>query len=65
MSRSQKAGTDDLVDAVVYRLYGLTEEKIRIVEWKNFSILIPTSFCRHGHDGKDPKKLLSFLVRRF
>jgi hypothetical protein len=32
---------------------------------KNFSILIPTSFCRQCHDGKDPKKLLSFLVRRF
>jgi hypothetical protein len=24
--------TDELIDAVVYRLYGLTEEKIRIVE---------------------------------
>ena len=28
MSRSQKARTDDLVDALVYRLYELTEEKI-------------------------------------
>jgi hypothetical protein len=24
--------TDELIDAVVYRLYGLTEEEIRIVE---------------------------------
>ena len=24
--------TDDLIDAIVYRLYGLTEEEIRIVE---------------------------------
>jgi hypothetical protein len=27
--------TDELIDAVVYRLYGLTEEEIRIVEGKN------------------------------
>jgi hypothetical protein len=24
--------TDELIDAVVYRLYGLTEEEIRVVE---------------------------------
>jgi hypothetical protein len=27
--------TDELIDAIVYRLYGLTEEAIRIVEGKN------------------------------
>jgi hypothetical protein len=26
--------TDELIDAVVYRLHGLTEEEIRIVEGK-------------------------------
>ncbi len=26
--------TDELIDAVVYKLYGLTEEEIRIVEGK-------------------------------
>jgi hypothetical protein len=32
MERIEK--TDELIDAIVYRLYGLTEEEIRIVEWK-------------------------------
>jgi len=26
--------TDELIDAIVYRLYGLSEEEIRIVEGK-------------------------------
>ena len=30
--------TDGLIDAVVYRLYGLTEEEIGIVEGRNKSI---------------------------
>ena len=30
--REQIRQTDDLIDAIVYRLYGLTEEEIRIVE---------------------------------
>jgi hypothetical protein len=29
--------TDELIDATVYRLYGLTEEEIRIVEGKEVS----------------------------
>jgi hypothetical protein len=27
--------TDELIDAIAYRLYGLTEEEIRIVEQNN------------------------------
>lgn len=30
--RERIAATDGLIDAVVYRLYGLTEEEIKIVE---------------------------------
>jgi len=26
--------TDELIDEIVYRLYELTEEEIKIVEWK-------------------------------
>ncbi len=32
--KEQLRRTDDLIDAVVYRLYGLTEEEIRVVEGK-------------------------------
>jgi len=32
--REQIRQTDELIDAVVYRLYGLTEEEIGIVEGK-------------------------------
>jgi type II restriction/modification system DNA methylase subunit YeeA len=32
--KQQLAKTDRLIDAVVYRLYGLTEEEIKIVEGK-------------------------------
>ena len=32
--REQIRKTDELIDATVYRLYGLTEEKIGIVEGK-------------------------------
>jgi phage tail protein X len=35
MFRSQKTRTYDLVDAAIYRLYGLTQEEIRIVEGEN------------------------------
>ena len=32
--KEQLRRTDNLIDAVVYRLYGLTEEEIRVVEGK-------------------------------
>jgi len=32
--KERLAKTDALIDAVVYRLYGLTEEEIRVVEGK-------------------------------
>ena len=32
--KEQLQRTDNLIDAVVYRLYGLTEEEIRVVEGK-------------------------------
>jgi len=32
--KEQLARTDQLIDAVLYRLYGLTEEEIRVVEGK-------------------------------
>jgi len=33
-SMEQIERTDELIDAIVYRLYGLSEEEIRIVEGK-------------------------------
>ena len=32
--KEQLQRTDNLIDAVVYRLYGLTEEEIQVVEGK-------------------------------
>ena len=31
--------TDNLIDEIVYRLYGLTEDEIKIVEGKNIKTL--------------------------
>ncbi|HYL42224.1 MAG TPA: hypothetical protein VEU97_02460 [Ktedonobacteraceae bacterium] len=39
--KERLARTDALIDKVVYRLYGLTEEEIAVVETR-------TRSCRHG-----------------